>query len=265
MAHRRMAFLLTALCLVSFLVRQVMFGLFSRIGSELGLTHSELGMLGTANLFAMALASVVAGPIADRVGARRVIVFGAGLWSVATFASALAASYPALLLCRATVGVGQGAFLPAALAMLCASTPRAHHGRVLGTYYQWGMTLGSAFGLAAGSLIGPHVGWRSALWIVGAPGAFLAVAALRLLPDTAGGRDELLPTRAPLLRPAFLLTTLGGVFGTFAAGSIVAFAPTVVARELPVPSGAVGAAMAAVALVGGVAGVRLGGVLGDSL
>lgn len=256
--------LVTALNFVSYLDRQILFGLFTQIARDLHLTNEQLGMFGTVNLVVMAVASVVAGPIADRVGPRRVIFVGVVVWVAATFASALATSYEALLLARAAVGAGEGAFAPAALAMLCAATRQERRARAVATY-NLGMSIGGACGLAAGALLAPHTGWRGAFCVAAAPGVLLAVAALRLLPDAVARGEAHAAAGTRMLRPTFLLAAAAGAFGTFGAGSLIAWAPTLVARERQLPVGAAGAAMAAVALLGGVAGVVLGGALGDRL
>jgi MFS family permease len=88
-----------------------------------------------------AFASLVSGPVTDRVGPRRVIFAGILIWALATIGSALSTSFPMLLAFRALVGVGEGAYGPSANMLLCAAAAPERRGRALGIY-----NLGMAFG-----------------------------------------------------------------------------------------------------------------------
>ena len=111
------------------------------IGEAFHLSNSKLGLLAWANLFVFAIASLISGPIADRIGPRKVIFTGILVWSIATIGSALSTSYPMLLFFRALVGVGEGAYGPRANTLLCADAPPEKRGRALGIY-NVGMALG---------------------------------------------------------------------------------------------------------------------------
>ena len=121
--------------------RQVVYGMTPYIGEAFHLSNSKLGLLAWANLFVFAIASLVSGPIADRVGPRKVIFTGILVWSIATIGSALSTSFPMLLFFRALVGVGEGAYGPSANTLLCADAPPEKRGRALGIY-NVGMALG---------------------------------------------------------------------------------------------------------------------------
>ena len=68
--------LLTLVNGFNYLDRQVVYGMTPLIGDSFGLSKVQLGFLATVNLIVFAVASLVSGPIADRIGPRKVI-FGA--------------------------------------------------------------------------------------------------------------------------------------------------------------------------------------------
>src|SRR5262245_25537445 len=160
--------LLTLLNYFNYLDRQVVYGMNDKISEAFHLTQFQFGWLAFVNLLVFAFASAISGPIADRIGPRKVIFTGVALWSLATIGSALAHSFGVLLACRAVVGVGEGAFGPSANALLCADAPPEKRGRALGIY-NIGMAFGATSGLVLGNLLAPIIGWHNVFWIAGGP------------------------------------------------------------------------------------------------
>src|SRR5450755_2020760 len=81
--------LLTLINFFNYVDRQVVYGMTPDIGKAFHLSNAKLGSLALANLFVFALSSLISGPIADRVGPRKVIFTGILVWSMATIGSAL--------------------------------------------------------------------------------------------------------------------------------------------------------------------------------
>ncbi|HEX4403288.1 MAG TPA: MFS transporter, partial [Polyangia bacterium] len=104
--------LLTAINFVNYFDRQIMYGLFPLVKDDLHLSDAQLGALGFGNLLVFALSSILSGPATRRFGPRVVVAAGVTVWSLATLGSALAPGYGFLLVMRALVGVGEGAFGP---------------------------------------------------------------------------------------------------------------------------------------------------------
>jgi MFS family permease len=173
--------LLTAINFVNYFDRQIMYGLFPLVGRDLALSDTALGALGFGNLLVYAVSSLLSGPATRRFGTRPVIATGVTVWSLATLGSALAPNYGFLLVMRALVGVGEGAFGPSANALLCADAPLDKRGRALGIY-NVGMALGGAgggaFALLAAGVLAPVLSWRGALLVAGVPGFVLALTAV---------------------------------------------------------------------------------------
>ncbi|HVR02112.1 MAG TPA: MFS transporter [Polyangia bacterium] len=256
--------LLTLVNGFNYLDRQVVYGMTPAIQAAFHLTNRQVGYLAFANLVVFAATSLISGPVADRVGPRRVIFAGILVWSIATIGSALSSSFHMLLFFRALVGVGEGAYGPSANALLCADAPPEKRGRAMGIY-NVGMALGGTLGLCLGALLEPLIGWRNVFWLAGAPSMMLALTSAFI---AAPARVEL-PTKLPawkyLLKPTYVLALAGGVTATFGASALIFWTRQLVieVRHLSVLVGSV--YMLFVGLVCGVGGVVVGGYAGDRL
>jgi MFS family permease len=260
--------LLTALNFVNYFDRQIMYGLFPLVGKDLSLTDTQLGALGFGNLLVFALSSLLSGPATRRFGPRAVVATGVLVWSLATLGSAAAPSYPFLLIMRALVGVGEGAFGPSANALLCADAEPDRRGRAMGIF-NVGMALGGAgggaFALLAGGWLAPYITWRGSLLIAGLPGFLLAAASLRMAVPAELAAEPRLPARRYLLSRVYLVCLVAGVLANFGAGSIISWMPTLLVRERHLAPSLAGGYLAVVAIVCGAGGVLAGGYAGDAL
>jgi AAHS family 4-hydroxybenzoate transporter-like MFS transporter len=147
--------------------------------------HLPPGALGPAfavGFFGQLLGAIVAGPLADRVGRKGVLiaaVIGFGLGALAT---TQATSLDLLLAIRFATGLGLGAALPNAVALTTEYSPTARRSMMLVLVF-CGVTLGAvAAGLAAAWLL-PRYGWSSVFWVGG-------LLPLALTPVLLGGLAE---------------------------------------------------------------------------
>jgi MFS family permease len=260
--------LLTAINFVNYFDRQIMYGLFPLVSRDMHLSDTQLGALGFGNLLVFALASILSGPATRRFGPRAVVGVGVTVWSLATLGSAAAPNYAFLLVMRALVGVGEGAFGPSANALLCADAPPGKRGRAMGIY-NVGMALGGAgggaFALMASGWLAPYVTWRGALLVAGLPGFLLALAATRMAVPADLAEEPRLPARRYLLSPAYLVAVVAGTLANFGAGAIISWMPTLLLRERRLAPSLASAYLAIVAIVCGAGGVLAGGYAGDAL
>ncbi|HEY2901052.1 MAG TPA: MFS transporter, partial [Polyangia bacterium] len=256
--------LLTLINFFNYLDRQVVYGMTPLIGADFHMTKAELGALATVNLLVFAVSSLASGPIADRIGPRKVIFGGIVVWSIATIGSALSTSLPMLLFFRGLVGVGEGAYGPSANTLLCADATPEKRGRALGIY-NVGMALGGTSGLVLGAVLAPMLGWRAVFWIAGGPSILLALGAAFIAAPDRLPRPGTLPARAYLLSPTYIFALLGGILATFGASALIFWARWIIIEErhFTVLVGSI--FMAIVGLVCGAGGVIAGGYAGDAL
>jgi MFS family permease len=260
--------LLTAINFVNYFDRQIMFGLFPLVEKDLRLSYTALGALGTATLLVMSLSSIISGPATRRFGPRAVVATGVVVWSLATVGSALAPNYPFLLVMRALVGVGEGAFGPSANALLCADAPPEKRGRAMGIF-NVGMALGGAgggaFALLAAGVLAPYITWRGSLLIAGLPGFVLALTSIRMRVPEEVAVEPRLPVRRYLLSRVYVTAVVAGALANFGAGSIIAWMPTLMLHERLIAPTVASVYLGVVAIVCGAGGVLAGGYAGDAL
>jgi MFS family permease len=215
--------LLAVTNLLSFINRNVIFGLFEPIKADLAISDTQLGWLASAYVLVFSLAALSFGILSDLRSRRAVITLGVVLWSAFTMASGFAVGFTQLLLCRALVGMGAAAFSAAAQSMVADYFPLRGRAVALGILAA-GITLGGVLGIWLGGRLDQVYGWRTALIAVSLPGFLLAVLTARLYdPGRVAGRlslrdswTELQVSIASLIR-SFLPVLLGlGVGGALA-------------------------------------------------
>jgi MFS family permease len=135
---------------------------------------TKTGLLGVAFFVTYMISAPILGLLADRIS-RWIIVGGAViLWSLASGASGLAATFAILFATRIFVGIGEGGYGPAAPTILSDLFPIERRGRVMAIFYT-AIPVGSALGYVIGGLVGAHLGWRWAFYLVTPPGLLLGL------------------------------------------------------------------------------------------
>jgi MFS family permease len=184
---------LSILCFVyvlNFLDRQLLSILAKPIQDELGVTDGQLGLI-SGLYFALfyCLISIPVGWLADRTNRVRVLAFACGLWSAATVACGLAASYPQLVVARMTVGVGEAGGVPPSYAIITDYFPPGRRGTALGLF-NLGPPIGQALGVAFGAALAAAYSWRMAFLVLGAVGIVAAfVVMFGVKEPVRGGLD----------------------------------------------------------------------------
>ena len=215
--------LLSAINLLNYLDRNVIFALFEPIKQDLGLSDAQLGWLGSAYIIVFSLTALPAGVLSDIRSRRAVIAGGIAVWSAFTFFSGLARSFWQLFAFRSAVGVGEAAYGPASTSMVAdwfATDRRAFAMGILSS----GVALGGVLGIWLGGELETHYGWRVAFMAVAFPGFICAALAGRLIdptrpPSSISVREYLRRVEMGVLALGrqFLPLLLSGLVAAFAA------------------------------------------------
>lgn len=169
------------------------------IKQEWQVAPAVLGPIFSASLFGMVIGSLLLSLLADRIG-RRPVLIGAVLASGAvTLASAYADSVRELMLLRFFTGIGLGAILPNALALVSEYSP-ARYKTTLVMLIACCLSVGAAAGGATAAVLIPDWGWRAVFAVGGVGPVVIGLLMLFLLPESLAvllARDA---GREPVLR-----------------------------------------------------------------
>ena len=190
---------------------------------DLGGTRTQVGLLfSVMTIVSMFLRPTVGGWV-DRFGARPVFAPGVAALAATAFALQLATTPVTIIVLMVGLGVANGLITTPASVLTALSTPAAHRGEALGTYYlagSLGIALGPplAFGLRA---LG---GMRLALAVVTVFAVLLAVIVARL-PAGAAGPAVAASRRPRLISRSALGVSFALVLSTIGHSSVFAFLP----------------------------------------
>ena len=162
--------------------RAALSAVFPMLRRDLGVTDLELGLVGSAFLWAYGLGCPFAGLLADRFSRSRIVVISLVLWSLATLAVAPVRGLSDLLAARIVFGVTQCLYVPASLALIADHHGPATRGVAMSLNIA-GMSGGMIAGGTLTGYIGQTWGWRYAFSLLGCLGLVLAVAAAFLVRD----------------------------------------------------------------------------------
>ncbi|MFJ2830734.1 MFS transporter [Streptomyces sp. NPDC087263] len=169
----------------------------------------------------------VFGTIADRVGARPVLLGGLVAFSAASVLYVVVDSPGWLWAARLGQGAAASAFSPAASALVARLNPAAKHGRVYGSYGFY-KSLGYTMGPLLGGVLVWAGGLRLLFTVLAGLGAVVAVWALSAVPDVPllpRARQTVLDLARRLADPAFLTPTAALAGATAALSVGVGFLP----------------------------------------
>ena len=264
-------YLLTVLTITSAMNwadRQVVPILFPGMRAELGLSDTELGIIGgLAFSLIYAVTGFVFGVAADRYMRVYVIAFGLTVWSLATAAGAFVTGFQSLFWARFFTGIGEASLFPCAISLIGERFPPATRGRALGIYGA-STAIGAGLGIGLGGRLAEVLGWRQVFLMYGGVGLLLLPLVLSL-PETprvqsAAQRES--PTRVlrELLEdPRLLIGWIAGLVAIASGLGFAAWAPSYFVRERGLGVTETGAIFGVGALVGGIGGSVLGGLLAD--
>ncbi|MBX9759855.1 MAG: MFS transporter [Beijerinckiaceae bacterium] len=218
------------------------------IGSELGLTYAQIGMILTAQAAAGAIANIPGGIIVDSVARKGILMAMSLFWiGVPYFAMGYTSTYWVLLVCAVLIGIGNNLWHPTAIPWLGRRFPE-RKGLVM-AYHGMGGNVGDALApLAAGALLTAFawMTWRDIMFINIVPGVVMAVAILwflgkltaekpgaKIKPEQQKTLGEVLKALPDLFRNKTLIfLSTSSAFRAITQGGIMAFLPLYLAKDL---------------------------------
>lgn len=286
-------FILVVVYTFNFIDRQIVGILAVPIKSELALSDTQLSLMGglAFALFYTFLGIPIA-MLADRSSRTWVMTAALAIWSAMTAACGFAQNFLQLFLARLGVGVGEAGGVAPAYSLISDYFPPEKRARAL-SIYSFGIPVGSALGILLGGVLTSYLGWRSAFVIVGLAGLAIApIFRLTLREPKRGGLDgegavttpaKFSEVVATLVRkPSFWGLSFGAASSSMMGYGLIFWLPSFFVRSfgeaLPeffawmpaflmsdnaTPLLFASYFYATILLVGGIAGIWLGGVMAD--
>ena len=150
---------------------------------EWGVPRPALVPVLTAALYGLACGALASGPLADRLGRKRLLVTAVLVFGVACLGSSFAQTLDQLTLLRFCTGLGLGAAMPNAVTLMSEYCPDRLRATLVNAMF-CGFPLGTALGGFLASWLIPNFGWRSVLVMGGVAPLVLALALLLALPES---------------------------------------------------------------------------------
>ena len=156
---------------------------FSGISASLGATPLEMQQTLSAYLFGFAFMALFHGAISDSFGRRPVVLWGLGVFTLASVGCALSQSIGQLIFFRAIQGLSTGAGIVIARAVVRDMYAPSQAQKVMS---QITLFFGAAPAIAPllGGWLLIHSSWHAIFWFLAALGVILWIANYRLLPET---------------------------------------------------------------------------------
>jgi MFS family permease len=259
----------------NFIDRIVLGVLVPPIKAELGLTDTQLGLLGgTAFALFYTALGIPVGWLADRFNRVWIMTAALALWSAFTAVCGFTTSFVQLFLARLGVGIGEAGGVAPAYSFIADYFPPEQRARALGVH-AFGIPIGSALGLIFGGVIASMVNWRAAFMILGVAGILLVpLLLLTVREPLRGGLDGRVAARPRTVsladvarvlvrKPSFWGLSLAAASSSIMGYGLLFWLPSFFMRSYELTLIDVSLYYGGITLIGGVAGVWLGGWLAD--
>jgi AAHS family 4-hydroxybenzoate transporter-like MFS transporter len=150
---------------------------------EWGVARPALAPVLSAALLGLAAGALLAGPLADRIGRKKVLAGSVVLFGAACAWSSCSATLTELTVLRFVTGLGLGAAMPNAVTLMSEYCPDKRRATLTNAMF-CGFPLGAALGGFVAAWMIPQWGWRSVLLAGGVVPLLLAVLLVLLLPES---------------------------------------------------------------------------------
>lgn len=131
---------------------------------EWNLTAVQAGAIGSYSLVGMMLGAFIFGPLADKIGKKRVLIICLFLLSVFNLLAGIAHNPTLFTVLRLIAALGMGGLMPNVISLMTEYSPKSNRAVIVATMY-----CGYSIGGIVASLVGMYVvddfGWRVLYWI----------------------------------------------------------------------------------------------------
>lgn len=235
------------------------------IRDQLAMPEHLMGLLVTSYAVMVGVVALLAGPVSDRVGRRRVMLLGTLCMAMALWGHAFVQNYHQLFVARALAGVAGGILSGSVVSYVGDVFPPSRRGWANG-WVMSGAATGQILGIPIGTLLAESIGFRTPFLMFAIFMTLTLVMVARYLPQPEVTRNAdrlslagMVRTYAQILSDRGIRSAVAAFFLMFVSiGVYVTYFPTWLTDRFEVD----GAFVASLFVVGGVANVLTGPRMG---
>lgn len=153
-----------------------------------GITKTQMGAVSTGALIVGALLYPIWGYLYDRYARSKLLALASFIWGSTTWLNALAPTYPAFLVTRASTGIDDSSY-PGLYSLIADYFGPRMRGRIYGILQLSG-PIGYLLGMIMALTLRDVIGWRGVFYITGSLGILLAVVIFFGVREMPRGKSE---------------------------------------------------------------------------
>ena len=160
-----------------------------RIGDELGIADAALGTLVSVYSIMLGIFAILAGPVSDKIGRRRILLLGTGTMTVALVLHGFVTGYASFLAVRLFAGTAGGILSGAAVSYIGDFFPYNRRGWATG-WVMSGAAVGQIVGIPLGIALSGRWGFKAPFYIFAVTMALTVVLLWLRVPQPPVKRTE---------------------------------------------------------------------------
>jgi len=260
--------LILALCVMD---RQIVAMLLEPIKRDMALSDTQLAMM-SGFVFALfyGVMGIPIARLANRTNRVKILSWCIGLWSIMTALSGMATNFVMLLFTRIGVGVGEAGCHPAGQSLIADTYDEGRRARAL-ALFSAGAPIGGLAAFMLGGLLADTYGWRITLIAASVPGLIFAIAIRFLIKEVP--RTSIKTNQEPvfselkslLKNKAYRYALIGHIFCVALLYIAMIWVPAIMARSFDLSLTQIGMLLGATAILGGLTGSIISGIITDKL
>ncbi|MDE2063678.1 MAG: MFS transporter, partial [Bradyrhizobium sp.] len=153
------------------------------LAKEWHIGKAALGPVLSAGLFGLMIGALLLGPLADRIGRKKIIILSTLAFGIGTLITSLVNDVNTLLAIRVLTGLGLGGAMPNTVALTSEFSPHRRRATMVMVMFV-GFSIGAALGGFLAAALIPQFGWRSVFVVGGVAPLLLAPVLAFRLPES---------------------------------------------------------------------------------
>ncbi|MEW1823671.1 MFS transporter [Arthrobacter sp. NPDC080031] len=200
----------------------VIMGLLPEIATDFGVSEAAAGWFITGYALSVVVGALLVTAAVTRLPRKPVLIGLLVLFIAGNFLSAVADSYPVMLIGRIIAALCHGAFFGIGSVVAASLVPAHKKAGAIAIMFT-GLTAANVLGVPFGTFLGQNLGWRSTFWAITVIGVAALIGIALMVPRTKEGvvasslRSELGAFTSGQVWLSIVVTILGfgGMFGAF--------------------------------------------------